>query len=131
MRVGYNNVRIKNDDLLNDSSINRNFDNLSYRFSIWKRFAPGKSLWLSINNHSWAPLASQLQPLVDNSNPLNIIQGNPNLRNGVSHNINVNYNNFDMKTRSGYGGYFYASLVRNGIVSKSVVDDNLVRFNNL
>lgn len=127
-RMGYNRVNIKNKDLINNSLIDKVYHNLSYRLSLWKRFGPGKSLWLSINNNTWTPLASQLQPLVDNSNPLNIVQGNPNLRNGMSNNININYNHYDMKSKSGYGGYVYFGLVSNGIVSKSTIDDNLVRF---
>lgn len=61
------------------------------------------------------------------SNPLNVVQGNPNLRSAMSNNISLNYNSYDMKTKSGYGGYFYAGFVNNGIVSKSTVDNNLVR----
>ena len=41
------------------------------------------------------PSLEQLQPVVDNSDPLNIYIGNPDLRPQFSHTVSLNYNYFD------------------------------------
>ncbi|MBL7729323.1 MAG: TonB-dependent receptor, partial [Dinghuibacter sp.] len=55
-----------------------------------------KNLNLSYRGNTNQPTASQLQPVVDNSNPLSIRQGNPALKQEFTNNLNLVYNKFDM-----------------------------------
>lgn len=126
--VGYEVNKLDNTDRINDLIVDRKFENVKYNLSFWKRFGQGKSMWVGLSNNVWNPAVSQLQPLVDNSNPLNIVQGNPDLKSTVSHQVNMSFNNFDMKTKAGYGGYAYMSFSNNSVVSKSITDANLVRY---
>jgi len=48
---------------------------------------------ISYNGVTIQPLLAQLIPLTDNSNPLFINKGNPNLKSSFTHNINFNINN--------------------------------------
>jgi hypothetical protein len=61
------------------------------------------------------PSSNQLMPVANLSNPLNTIIGNPNLNPNEVNSLNINYRNFDMRTRSGYTlfmrGDFYNSKV--------------------
>lgn len=83
---------------------------------------PSANLWLNYNisksksayvYYSFdvnMPTAEQLLPIVDLSNPLSRITGNPNLEPEKSHNLYLNFNNYDYASKSGfylYGGTNY------------------------
>ena len=62
------------------------------------------------------PTYNQLMPVANLSNPLNTIIGNPNLNPNEKSSLNINYRNFDMRTRSGYtlfvrGDFFNSEVV--------------------
>lgn len=62
------------------------------------------------------PSYNQLMPVANLSNPLNTIIGNPFLDPNERNSLNINYRNFDMRTRSGYtffarGDYFNSKVV--------------------
>ena len=73
------------------------------------------------NGSSLQPSAQQLQPVPDNSNPLYIIMGNPDLRPSFNHNINVT-----IRQSKGqlfwYGGLSFTTTT-NQIVNESYFDD--------
>jgi hypothetical protein len=48
------------------------------------------------------PGSNQLLPVENLANPLNTIIGNPNLNPNEKNSANINFRNFDMRTRSGY-----------------------------
>ncbi len=58
-------------------------------------FSRSKTLNMSYRGNATQPSFSQLQDVVDNSNPLYITKGNPNLKPSVTHTINASYNNFN------------------------------------
>lgn len=68
------------------------------------------------------PSASELLPIENISNPLNTITGNPNLNPTETHSANINYRNFDFRTRSGYNIYVNTNFYNNDIISSSVYD---------
>ena len=62
------------------------------------------------------PTYNQLMPVANLSNPLNTIIGNPHLNPNEKNSVNINYRNFDMRTRSGYtlfvrGDFFNSEVV--------------------
>ncbi len=73
-----------------DSLISKSFTNLlpnarfEYNFSRFKRFT------LNYNTNTNQPAMSQLQPVPDNSNPLNIRNGNPDLKQEFNHMLRAN-----------------------------------------
>ena len=54
-----------------------------------------RNLQFNYNTQIRIPTPEQLQPALDNSDPLNIYQGNPELQPEYSHQINLNYSNFN------------------------------------
>ncbi|MCG9791600.1 outer membrane beta-barrel protein [Flavobacterium algicola] len=68
------------------------------------------------------PSASEILPVINVSNPLNTITGNPDLNPTETHSASVNYRNFDYRTRSGYNLYFNSNLNNNNIITSSVYD---------
>ncbi|MBP6551113.1 MAG: outer membrane beta-barrel protein [Flavobacterium sp.] len=70
------------------------------------------------------PSSTQLMPVGNLSNPLNTIIGNPNLNPTEKNSVNLNYRNFDMRTRSGYTFYMRGDFFNSEIVSTSVYDSS-------
>lgn len=73
------------------------------------------------------PSATELLPIENVSNPLNTITGNPNLDPTETHSANINYRNFDFRTRSGYNLYVNTNFYNNDVISTSIYDANRKR----
>ncbi|WP_046242926.1 outer membrane beta-barrel family protein [Hymenobacter terrenus] len=76
-----------------------------------------RSLRLSYRTRLNAPTATQLQPVRDNSNPLNIQTGNPSLRPEYVQSLMVTYSQFDAATNRSVFGLLNGSRVDDRIVS--------------
>ncbi len=57
-----------------------------------------KNLRIRYNGRTNQPTVSQLQNVLDVSDPINVKTGNPNLRQEFTHNFNANYNTFNIVT---------------------------------
>jgi hypothetical protein len=68
------------------------------------------------------PSSTQLMPVANLANPLNTIIGNPNLNPNEKNSVNINYRNFDMRTRSGYTLFVRGDFFDSEIVSFTVYD---------
>ncbi|WP_434036878.1 outer membrane beta-barrel protein [Formosa sp. 4Alg 33] len=74
-----------------------------------------------------APSISQLQPYVNISNPLHIIKGNPALEMTQNHRVNTRFYTNSYSKGFGFFGYVNLNVVDNKVVSKSEVDENLIK----
>jgi hypothetical protein len=78
-----------------DSMINQSYLNLlpnaQFQYSI-NRY---KNIRFNYNTYTRQPSASQLNPIIDNTDRLNIRQGNPNLDQEYNHRLQLNYVAFD------------------------------------
>ncbi len=68
------------------------------------------------------PQTRDLQPVIDNSNPVLIREGNPDLKPAVSHNTNLSYNMFNMATFINFYAGLNYSLITNSIVYNQTID---------
>ncbi|MES2575838.1 MAG: outer membrane beta-barrel protein [Bacteroidota bacterium] len=75
------------------------------RAQIRYKLEKSKFLTLRYDYSTSLPTSTQLMPVVNLSNPLNTIVGNPNLNPNEKNSVNINYRNFDTRTRSGYNLY--------------------------
>ena len=73
------------------------------------------------------PSLTQLQPIIDNSDPLNLYQGNPDLITEYRHNLRMNYVKFNQFSFSSLFAFINATYVRNNIINETFIDDNFVR----
>ena len=85
------------------------------RFSY--NFARSKSLTINYNGRSTEPSFSQIQPVIDETDPQRPIVGNPNLKSAFNQSVNISYNNSDSQT----GTYFNAGLF------STITSDQIVR----
>ncbi len=107
-------------------------DNRYEAFQMYARgsvnFSSTARLYTGYTLKNEAPRIEQLLPNTDVSDPLNIITGNPNLKPINSHSIYVNFNNYNFQKGIGYYAYLNAEIDENGVASKTVVDDDNIRY---
>jgi len=84
----------------------------------------GPSFYLSVSTNVALPSATDLQTVFNNTNPLYIRQGNPDLQQSRSLYANANYNFFDNKNNSYFNVYANYSRMWNGFATTSTVDAN-------
>jgi hypothetical protein len=91
------------------------------------RFSKSKSIWSSYNYQVTFPSASQILPVKNLANPLNTIEGNPNLIPSKSHSAYFSFRDYNFANRSGYSIYFGGNWYDSQIVSATVYDANRTR----
>lgn len=113
---------------LQDTFINKLFLNvlpsLSWNYSLNKTSRIRFSYRTSVN----APSIDQLSPVVNNSNPLSIYQGNPDLRAEYVHTARFSYNIFDQFSFTGLFLNLSSTYTQNKISSSTTVDSLLRQF---
>ena len=70
---------------------------------------------------------SQLQPVADETDPMNIKVGNPDLKPSFSHNLNLRFQDFNMEAQRSLMFMFDFSYNQNSIISKTIYDANAKR----
>ncbi|MBK0371023.1 outer membrane beta-barrel protein [Flavobacterium agrisoli] len=86
------------------------------------RFERSKFIVARYRFNNVLPTADQLLPVVDLSNPLNTVIGNANLNPTKSQSVNVDYRNFDFKTRSGFSIYLRGEFIDDDVISATIYD---------
>lgn len=91
---------------------------LRYRY----KMSNSRSINIDYRGRSSQPSISQLQPVPDYSDPLNVIQGNPNLLPSFNHNLNFRFQDFNMEAQRSIMLMLRASMTQNSIMSKVTFD---------
>ena len=86
------------------------------------KFSKNRSFQANYRGRSSQPSISQLQPVDDISDPLNIKRGNPNLDPSFSHNVNLRFQDFNMEAQRSFMFMADFSFTQNAIVSKTTFD---------
>jgi hypothetical protein len=79
------------------------------------------------NGRTSQPSADQLQPVIDNSNPLLIRTGNPNLKQQFSHSFRLLYNSFDMFSQKIIFATLSGSFIENDIQNSTTISGGCVQ----
>ncbi|KIO52841.1 outer membrane beta-barrel protein [Flavobacterium hibernum] len=93
-------------------------------FQIRYKFSRSKNLSFKYDYSNALPSAVQLMPVLNLSNPLNTLIGNPNLKPIEKNSANFSFRNYDFRTRSGYSLYVKGDYYNNDVVSTSIYDDS-------
>lgn len=113
---------------LQDTFINKLFLNIlpsfSWNYSVSKTSRIRFNYRTSVN----APSIDQLSPVVNNSNPLSLYQGNPDLRAEYVHTARFSYNIFDQFSFTGLFLNLSSTYTQNKISSSTTVDSLLRQF---
>ncbi len=87
----------------------------NYKFDQFRRFA------FSYSGSTRQPSITQLQPVQDNSNPLEVYVGNPNLKIGYNQSFNITYFSYKvLSARSIYAGVLFNNSFNNIALHTSI-----------
>ena len=95
--------------------------NLNYSFS------KTQNLRFNYSGRTSQPSVSQLQPVVDNSDPLNIKVGNPDLNQRFTSNLRLFYNSFNILTQQVFFATINATFISNDIQNSISIANNGVQ----
>lgn len=115
-------------NLSKDSTITQNFVNFFPTMNFRYDFSRTTNLRIFYNGRTGQPSAQQLQPVIDNSNPLNITSGNPNLKQQFIHTFRILYNSFDVVTQKIFFATINASFTDNDIQNSTTYLPNGAQF---
>lgn len=119
--IGYDNYSLY---LNKETDLNKKyalpFGNIQLRY----KFSRSKNLTFKYDYSNALPSAVQLMPVLNLTNPLNTLIGNPDLDPIEKNTASIDFKNFDFRTRSGYSVYLKGDYYNNDVVSTSVFDDS-------
>tara|TARA_R100001369_G_scaffold82082_2_gene113608 strand:- start:2757 stop:5522 length:2766 start_codon:yes stop_codon:yes gene_type:complete len=127
VNASYVMTELDNQDFLQGTSFSKSYKNLLLRSRL--RYSLGKNsrIYLRYDSRLSLPSVSQLQPVPNVNNPLNVVIGNPNLLPSVNHGIDLNYNNYNWKERSGVFFYTGLDIQKDRVSAISTTDENFLR----
>ncbi|GAC1559569.1 MAG: TonB-dependent receptor [Mucilaginibacter sp.] len=83
-------------------------------------FSRSQAFSINYNGSSSQPSFSQLQPVIDFSNALYPVQGNPNLKPQFTNNFSIRYNNFSFATGNVFFVNFNFQEIQNQVVTNTI-----------
>lgn len=127
VNASYVMTELDNQDFLQGTSFSKSYKNLLLRSRL--RYSLGKNsrIYLRYDSRLSLPSVTQLQPVPNVNNPLNVVIGNPNLLPSVNHGIDLNYNNYNWKERSGVFFYTGLDIQKDRVSAISTTDENFLR----
>ncbi len=111
----------------NGTSVRRNFDNILPNARLNYNFAMNKALNFNYDTDVREPSIQQLQPVVNNTDPLNISRGNADLRPEYNHRASLNFYKFDIVNFTNLFMGVNANYTKNAITTAQTVTENFIR----
>lgn len=90
-------------------------------------FSDSKHLRFDYESSVREPEIEQLQPVVDNRDPLNIYVGNPALRPSYSQSWRLNYTSFNPVSFINFFAFTDIALTTNAIINAQTIDEDFIR----
>jgi hypothetical protein len=100
-----------------DAKITKSYQNILPVMRFNYDFSNSKHFELEYETSVQEPTIQQLQPVVDNSDPLNLTIGNPELRPAYEHNWRLNFGTFNPMTFISFFAVVESSYTRNAITT--------------
>lgn len=128
LNVGFsvNSAMSKSTDLINSAR------NIAARWS-WSvapfarfryKFSKTRNLAFDYRMRASEPSLTQLQPVADVSNPLNITVGNPDLKATFSHRVNLRFSDFNQQEQRSIMAMLSVNFAQNSIITKTTYDSS-------
>jgi hypothetical protein len=107
----------------------KTYQNLLLSAMLTYRFSRSSNLIMRYNTSTRTPSASQLQDVIDNSNPLQLSGGNPDLNQQYSHSLMGRYRTTNTEKGTSFIGFISAGYTADYIGSRTftAVRDTLIR----
>jgi hypothetical protein len=125
--VGVQQSVLRGELTLLDVDINRSFLNALPNGRFQYNFSNTRNVNLTYDTDVREPSIQQLSPVVDNTDPLNIIEGNPNLRPEYNHRLTLQLFDFNQLKFSNLFAFLNFTYTGNRITDSQQIDERLVR----
>ena len=106
-----------------DTVSTRHVFNFAPNIDFRMRFSKVSQLRVTYRGRSSQPGMENLLPVTDDSNPLNVRVGNPDLKPAFSHNVRLFYNNYVPDKQRGIFSHAFFQMTQNSISSSRVYND--------
>jgi outer membrane receptor protein involved in Fe transport len=114
---------IKSEDIFIENKVFRFLPRVNLRHELGQ----SQNIRLRYSTSVNEPSITQLQPVPDNSDPINIYAGNPNLIPEYSHRIRVNYTNYDQFSFRSFFAFLNATYTRNSITNQTIINPDFTQ----
>ncbi|MFN8292719.1 MAG: TonB-dependent receptor [Chitinophagales bacterium] len=104
-----------------ESNVRKSFNNVLPNASFKYSFSKQGSIRINYTSSTTPPSITQMQSVIDNSNPLFISIGNPLLKQDYKHSINVRFNNIDAATMRMFFGFVSFTYTQNYIGNSTTI----------
>ena len=102
--------------------------NLGQQFSNWLpvatfhyKITKSRNLQCTYNTNTQAPSVSQLQNVINNTDPLHLVTGNPDLKQPYRHNLVIRYNSTSIESKSIFSASLSGAYTQHNIASSSFI----------
>jgi len=112
-------VSFKQIDEYTGDVLNRDFLNWAPQAMFLYKFSQYKAFRISYNGNNVEPSIQQIQPVAVNTDPLDIVEGNPNLKPAFTNDINMYYNSYQVLGGQQFYVYAYYSNTYDAIVNNT------------
>lgn len=120
--TGVSSVKLKLQNVDNKEKMNYDFLNLTPQASFNYAFKQQTNWSFNYRGTTRQPSINQLQPLRDNTNPLFIIEGNPDLKVAFNHSISSFFHSYKVLARRGLFASASFNKITNAITTASTLD---------
>ena len=121
--VSLQNSNLYGDLILKNQIIKKTYNNPVINGRLRYSFTTSKSMDISYNTNVREPSMTQLSPVPDNSNPLNIYIGNPDLKPQFAQRLNLNFRNFNQLTFRSFFMSAGLNYTTDNITDKVIYDE--------
>ncbi|PRP67330.1 outer membrane beta-barrel protein [Nonlabens agnitus] len=127
LQTGYIFQTLKSEDVLQAVSFDKDFGNVFLRAELRKKLGKFGRINMNYNNSVNVPSVRQLQPVVNRTNPLNLVVGNPDLDASVRHSIRLNASNYNWEIGEGFYGGGNLDFNQDAVTAITTTDEDLIR----
>lgn len=107
-----------------NSPINRDFRNILPRAMLRINFSKTNNLGLFYRTSTSAPSINQLQDVIDNTNPLQLTSGNPNLDQSYTHNLFTRYSSTNSTNNSTFFAMLRGTVTQDYVGTSTIIASN-------
>lgn len=126
--AGYSLADLESTDRIRDFSFDNNFNAFEGSARLNYYLSKTSNLGLNYNLSNQIPSIYTLTPYKNISNPLYIVEGNPNLDLTKRHNLNLSYNTNNMDKQLYFNGSLSGDYTVDPVQSQTTISNDLVRF---
>lgn len=118
----YQNARLVSDQLFPaETNVDQSFDNFLPSAMVRLNFSREKNLRFIYRTRTANPSVTQLQNVIDNSNPLFLSAGNPNLKQSYSHTLITRFSNTNVKKSRNFFTFVYVQNTANNVADATTI----------